>query len=261
MAKDDRTLKSEAKDPARLIKYLKSKGANHNNYKCYSTRKNIERIVNEQAIYLTRGDGWNDLKDGIGFSESRRGYVRFGKCFSFSRSENVAMWMLYGGTNQDGAMLDLTKSQAAKIRETRALDFGYFDDGGFERVNTFTMNSDSDLFFIDVLYCDENNTGCTVKRSDERVDKLKQPPQGEGLLTKLYPWSYENEVRLVFEAPRDQVPENAECIRIPLDMGQDELRKRVYTAPNSTVKGYNRSRLKATINWDICRGCDRVAQK
>lgn len=260
MKKDGVSLTSVANDPVRLIQYLKDKGANHNNYKYYSTIEKVERLIEEQVIYLTRGDGWNDLKDDMGFSGSRKGYVRFGKCFSFSRSENVAMWMLYGGTKKEGAMLDLTKSQAATILNTDDFELGYFDKG-FEYVKRLAKTGNCSLFFTDILYCDESDGSCTVKRSDERVDGLEKLPEGDGLLTKSYPWSYENEVRLVFEAPIDQVPENADCVRIPLNIEKAALKSRVYSAPNSTVRGYNRSRLKSSISWNICRGCDRAAEQ
>lgn len=260
MTNDDRTLRTEIESPEDLIQYLKDKGAGHNNYKFYSTRESIEKIINERAIYLSRGDGWNDLKDGIEFSGSLRGRIRFGKCFSYSRSESVAMWMLYGGINRDGAMLDLTRSQAAKILNAGTVELGYFDNG-FRCVRKLKPGEGYNLFFIDILYCDDDGTACTAKRSDERVDGLETPPSGDGLLTKFYPWSYENEVRLVFEAAMEQVPENASHVRVPLNIETDALRDRIYAAPNSEISSYNRSRLKSSIDWDICRNCNRATAK
>ena len=261
METSKRKLKGAIENQAALLEYLKDKGENHNYYKYYSTHNRIEQAIEECALYLTRGDGWNDLEDGLAFSTSRKGFTRFGKCFSFSRSENVAMWMLYGGTEHDGAMLDLTKGFAKKIIATETIQAGYFDDNDkFKSVKSINVKDGCRLFFADVLYVGEEQGKFTAKRSDERVDNLECPPSAEGLLTKAYPWSYENEVRLIFEAPNDLIPAAVKCIRVSLECESNALRNRAYSAPNSKPGGYKPSKLNEKMNWDICRGCERVKQ-
>ena len=258
METSKRKLKGAIENQAALLEYLKDKGENHNYYKYYSTHNRIEQAIEECALYLTRGDGWNDLEDELAFSTSRKGFTRFGKCFSFSRSENVAMWMLYGGTDHDGAMLDLTKGFAKKIIATETIQAGYFDDNDkFKSVKSINVKDGCRLFFADILYVGEEQGKFTAKRSDERVDNLECPPSAEGLLTKAYPWSYENEVRLICEIPNGSTPNNADCMRVPLGGTSDGLRARAYSAPNSKSRGYQRSELKGKIDWDICRGCEK----
>ena len=257
----DSKLKSTIHNPAELLDYLQEKGKKHNCYKYYSTHKRIEQTIQQRAIYLTRGEDWNDREDGRSFSTSRNGYTRFGKCFSFSRSENVAMWMLYGGTDHEGAMLDLTQGIVKNILATKKVQLGFFSDNGkFKCIKSIDVDNGCSLFFLDVLYIGEDGGKYAAKRSDERVDGLNCPPSEDGLLTKAYPWSYENEVRLIFEAPNDLIPAAAKCIRVSLECESNALRNRAYSAPNSEPESYKPSKLNEKMNWDICRGCKRVKQ-
>ena len=86
-----------------LITYLSHKAASHNYYKYYAPKHYIDTILREEAVFLSDGENWNDVCDRERLNNDNR-YKRFALCLSYSRSENVAMWMLYAGN--DGCMID-----------------------------------------------------------------------------------------------------------------------------------------------------------
>ena len=209
---------------------------------------------------LSRGTEWNDLLERTSFSTAVDGFIRFGKCFSFSRSENLAMWMLYGGMNKSGAMLNLTKTTMNSILAQTEFELGYRNsDNAFTCVERVSIKDECKISLIDVLYCDEKDGIYTIKRSDERVEGLKKLPGDKRIILKSYPWSYENEVRLVLEIPKTLVPKQAECVCLPLNCTSNELKNRTYAAPNNNIKGlgFCQSKLKGTVDWDICCGCTK----
>lgn len=257
-----KSLESVVYDAEALYNYLIDKGRNHNHYKYYSRFNVIYSIINDRCLYLTKGDNWNDLYDRLAFSDSAEGFVRFGTCFSFSTSENVAMWMLYGGVNRDGAMLDFTRKDANHILSLDVFELGYRDEEwDFSMVQS--ISAGCRVFFEDILYCGEGDNGVSVKRSDERVDGLSTVPERDGMLKKSYPWAYENEVRLVLEVPEDEIGVNIECARLPLSRSSDELRGLAFLAPNSTLRGtgFNGSRLRGKMEWNICHGCSYESRR
>lgn len=240
-----------------LIGFLKYKGDNHKQFKYYAGVKTIKAICNSQSILLSDGKNWNDLVDGMDFHEGMPGYRRFGACFSFSVSESVAMWMLYGGIRGEGAMIELSRSDLNSIIKTGTVELGYrTNDHGFSQVEI--LESGYNLYRQDILYVGEDDNGITVKRSDERVEGLNNMGSSPSLLKKAYPWAYENEVRLILEIPEEYVPKNAECARVKLPFTESELSSRCYIAPNSTGvgSGFNRSRLKGEIRWNLCSSCE-----
>lgn len=256
--KEQRQLNDVVTDSKELWAYLKDKASRHNSYKHYTTADRMQQIVAGQSLCLSRGEGWNDLKDGQRFLDTVDGRVRFGACFSFSISENLAMWMLYGGVRANGAMLDLTPTMMKSIVSQEEFELGRLaTNRDFVPETTVRTSEGCKLYLVDVLYYGESNGEYTLKRSDERVDHMKDLPDSQRLIMKSYPWSYENEVRLMLEVPELLVPGNVDLARISLKTDEASLKKRIYAAPNneSADLGYCRSRLKGKVNWDICRNC------
>ncbi len=257
---EQRRLSDAISDPEELWTYLKHKANRHNSYKHYTTADRIQSIVTGQSILLSRGEGWNDLNDGLQFLGKVDGCVRFGACFSYSISENIAMWMLYGKGGKNGAMLDLTPTMMKSIVAQEEFELGSLDtDNAFAPETTVRTLDGCTFYLVDVLYCGESNGEYALKRSDERVDHIKNLPDSHKLIVKSYPWSYENEVRLILEVPEQCVPGNADFARISLKTDEASLKKRIYAAPNNknTDLGYCRSRLKGKVNWDICQNCPK----
>lgn len=113
-----------------LIQYLSKKGNNHYNYRFYSKRERIETILKDHTIYLFDGSNWNDTIDRENFNDTSKECKRFGLCFSFSKSESVAMWMLY--SQNDGCMIDYGQNLIKEILQTNTVQLGEFKNNVFQ---------------------------------------------------------------------------------------------------------------------------------
>ena len=137
---NNKTLENQCQTIETLKMYLQEKGKNHNCYKCYSSLKRIADIRDSKALYLSNGESWNDINDRNGFNSDSDTLKNFGKCFSFSQDENVAMWMLYGGIDKASGMIDFTKKGINAILDIPSLSVGYFN-----KSNVFVKNIESKI--------------------------------------------------------------------------------------------------------------------
>lgn len=266
-------LKTSINDSEVLKYYLEEKGKNHNCYKTYSTLERIESWKKSNCFYLDDGSRWNDPSDRDMFNNDNIDVKRFGRCFSFSRNESVAMWMLYGGMTKSGVMLEFKGSAMRElIKKTKSVEFGNWKNGKFEPV--LTLNEGQYLLELkDILYRDKRKSGrFYIRRSDEvcktapgfTIRKLDH-------CVKAAAWSYENECRLVLSVDKRQFPEilNTSSARIHLhDMlkntgkeSKDTDKVRIYCSPNffADDKPYLESNIKDDIDWDLCAGCKKTS--
>lgn len=105
-----------------LEAYLSTKATNHNSYKHYTRLSTAQKIIESGKLLLTDGSGWNDRCDSEQLNRAAYDKKYFATCFSFSISESVAMWMLYGGTHGDGAMLNLLPKDMSQIMKAKEVD-------------------------------------------------------------------------------------------------------------------------------------------
>jgi hypothetical protein len=251
---------------AKLDLYLSEKGHNHNVYKTYSSLERIQSWIDSDYLYLDDGAHWNDVHDRHTFNHPGSDVKHFGRCFSFSISESVAMWMLYGGMDKKGAMLELKKSaMQSLVSQTRnnQITLGQWVDRSFVPVVTLEPGQ-FDITLKDILYAGTQEAGTMyIKRSDEAyanapssiVSKLPHS-------VKSAAWSYENECRLILSVSNNILSSysNVTSAQIPL-MGllQDSKRVTVYCAPNfSGTHPYKPSNLLGNIDWDLCRDCSKL---
>lgn len=275
---DKRSLRDFFNNSEQLKKYLRAKAMNHKSYKQYMTEDKAQNCIKDTAIFLTRGNNWNDQDD-----ESRvngdKNKVRFVACFSYMTNENVAMWMLYGGINNTGTMLNLDGCDFRKtINETKKLQIGKFGAIGFQAERTIDENEYTcDL--TDILYVAHNeNKADTIKRSDERFpleDDLKNNTfdcrtfhldnQQFTYNQKAYGWNYENECRLVItveltDENRNFYSDKDLAIKLPIVFKDEKstIHDYIVLAPNYVGNLQNQGYKTSDINglsWDLCKNC------
>ena len=247
-----------------LTRYLMEKGQGHNHYKVYARMERILSIRENKELYLSCGDDWNDVADRKKFNNIGQEHVNFGRCFSFSLEENIALWMLYGGIEKRGGMMDFTKRGIKSILEVPEVEAGYFEDNKF--VPLMKLNREQfSIFMIDVLYFSKknnNNNTYFVKRYDESVLKLPgEVFEGLSGCTKAYPWQYENECRLIVSVPKAALDTRCKHVRINLDgLNMGKSFERVYCSPNyvgSIPENVKKNDYKDDVDWDLCRYCER----
>lgn len=264
-------LKDVCNSPETLFDYLTRKAGNHLSYKKYTTLKQLNEWVRDNSFFLSYGDNWNDLRDRDSFNQEGSAQAHFGTCFSFMKNENVAMWMLYGGTDNDGIMIDLSRENMRFITQNATnAEYGYWDDNRkFRRVGTL-QQGDFSLQRVDMLYYAESKIGDQyyyITRSDEVykeasravIDKLQW-------VLKSNSWNYERECRLVLSSEKEHFTDGyfqrkGKAIRLIIPSLYEKLEEegRIYTSPNFSNKNksrdYTPSVLTNTMNWDLCSGC------
>lgn len=261
----DRNLKNACYTMQELEMYLATKAQNHKCYKTYTVSHRIQSWLEADCFYLDDGSRWNDIHDRNTFNTSQSDVKRFGRCFSFSTSESVAMWMLYGGMKKKGAMLEFTKKGMSElIRNTTYIELGNWVDNKFNSVITLQQNQ-FDLALKDILYTgDSDANSIYIRRSDESyknapIDVIKQLQY----CVKSVAWSYENECRLILTVDKSIIPNGSHVTsaRIPLKgFLQDAAKARIYCSPNYRgVKEFGESKISDEVDWDLCYGCNSAS--
>lgn len=245
-----------------LLSYLSARGARHRDYRHYATRARIKSILDNGAIYLTDGSTWNDRFDRERFNPSFSARKRFGVCLSSSTEESAAMWMLHGGIDGNGAMINFDKGTLSKAMSQGDYEFGRFGaDGEFEpqvRVDA----SDVHLTLTEVLYFKvSGDDKFTVMRSmgdDQQVSISRRTLAGIDETTQHASWSYEQVVRLTATVRTDLLgghESQIRYVRVPLEIAEGFVSRCVYDSPVSDGRGtYRDSELLRTVEWDLCGG-------
>lgn len=214
-------------------------------------------------MYLTDGTSWNDKFDRERFNPSFMSTKRFGACFSASSVESVAMWMLYGGMDGNGAMINFNRRTLQGAMGRESYECGWFDaDGEFQCLVELPADR-LELRLVDILYFQNHADGnVTVGRSS--LEGGRHVIGGEAFngieqIAKHQSWSYENEVRLVATISKlDLVGKasHAKCVKIPIDFDDAFVAGRVFDSPVSDDGGnYRDSELRGTVDWNLCSGC------
>ncbi len=247
--------------------YLKAKGKGHIRYKYYTELKKSRYCCKRRSFYLGNGADWNDVKD----SKKNVSASCFSMCMSYSTCENVAMWMLYGGINGQGTMIDINGSKLKKLVEsTETVKLGRFDDNEFVSIECISKD-DFEICLIDMVYYERKTVNgkrhYLLTRQEEHeksvtehnFEKIKQ-------FAKTYPWHYECECRLVIKiAPEynDFIKRN-KITDIELPFGDDfDLHNgsfELYAAPNFNGEipdDYEKSALTDELSWDLCKECTK----
>ncbi|WP_165053387.1 MULTISPECIES: hypothetical protein [unclassified Adlercreutzia] len=245
-----------------ILEYLGSTGSSRRNYRHYATRRRIASILDDSAFYLTDGRSWNDKYDRERFNPRDSSFKRFGICFSAMTSESIAMWMLYGGIDGNGAMINFDKGTLRAAMLAPEYECGYFDHGRFCPVGVLDA-SDMELRLMDVLYFGggDGDGKMSIGRVGEsgRTRIAREALRGIEPIAKHKSWSYEVEVRLVAAVSKSVLGDEGskiEAIRIPLKLSGDFRRRRVFDSPVSDGSGGNLdSELHGMVEWDLCSGC------
>ena len=258
----ERNLKNACYTMQELEMYLATKAKNHKCYKTYTVSERVQSWMESDCFYLDDGSRWNDIYDRETFNSLQSDVKRFGRCFSFSKTESVAMWMLYGGMKKKGAMLEFSKKGMGElIRATTYVELGNWVDNRFNSV--ITLQKDQfDLALKDILYTgDIDANAIYIRRSDE---SYKNAPidvvQQLRYCVKSVAWSYENECRLILTVDKNVIPNNSSVtsVRIPLKgLLKDTTKARIYCSPNYRgKKEFSESKISGEIDWDLCYGCN-----
>lgn len=249
-----------------VLAFLADRGGMHREYKHYGTRARIAGILRGGALYLTDGTSWNDKYDREHFNPSFMSTKRFGACFSASPAESIAMWMLYGGMDGNGAMINFDRRTLQGAMGRKTYECGRFGiDGKFQCLMKLPADRLS-LRLVDVLYFQNHADGNVIvgRPSLEGGRYVMDGRAFNGIeqIAKHQSWSYENEVRLVATISKLDLAgkvSRVKCIKIPIDFDDAFVAGRVFDSPVSDDEGnYRDSELRGTVDWNLCSGCAKT---
>lgn len=254
MAKRKKGINSYIKTSQELSDYLRKKAENHNHYKSYSSLKRTVAIRDNRELYLGRSDEWNDITDRDSFNNTE-GKVKFCKCFSYSKEESVAMWMLYGGIDKQSGMIDFTQKGIRSILKTGSIELGCFEEDKFVPISHLGKD-DFEIWITDVVYYKKNSKKHCIRRSDETaVNVTEKVLDGLSDCKKVYAWQYENECRLIISVNKELVSKDVTDVKIDLSkMDLGKSLERIYRGPNYPLKdtmGSDKSSLTGTVDWNL----------
>lgn len=268
----------EFNSKAEFVKYLEAKADNHRNYKFYGSKKAIMNMCETHSVYLSDGNNWNDEEDKKNMQNDEV-YHHFAICFSFSISENVAMWMLYSKDN--GCIIDFDKNVIQEIKNKSIVEIGFFkEDGSFDSIQTLSVKENDIRFqLFDIVYFGEPENIDLVgkkyyfKRSNDVEKEFdKMFLDCCKFYRKRLPWFYENECRLVVSIRRDLIDHDIPGLRLKISIDESNISrlrnvKRIINSPNAKnvlIDGFysknTESKLAGRINWNLkdqfCDGCE-----
>ena len=271
------------RDGKDLADYLRQKASRHSHFKFYSGYRAIESICDRDCIFLSDGKNWNDPIDCQNMQNDENFY-NFGICFSFSVSENVAMWLLY--SKDDGCMIDFDKDSISQMMSVKSVELGVFGDNR-EFVPNQVLSVKDDgirIQLVDMVYYgepedDEHRSRDYYVRRSRETNKLfdRRVLDGCRLYSKQLPWSYENECRLIVSVPRKALDDDKSGLYLKIEFDKSiipKLRKekRIYNSPNASnvnedplYSKNTKSKLSGRINWklkkQLCDDCELKKQK
>lgn len=278
----------------KFLPYLREKGCNHRSYKMYSTIDIVNSIIENKALYLSSGYNWNDKVDRENFNNDKLTMLNFGRCFSYSTSESVAMWMLYGGMKHRGAMIEFDKFAMLEIIDnTKQIEVGYFEEGAF--VSLKTLGKDKfKIQLIDVVYVEKKNNDFIVRRPVGDIWSIGTESnifnnENYSFVHKSKAWDYEQECRLIVSIEKEKLKDLADYKKIQMikidiqgidwkhvqriyapsvlseekeKLKSNEFKESILTdeverkkSAYGQIKEFEDSILTGEVEWDLCLNC------
>ncbi len=179
-----------------LSKQLKHNALLHRNYKLYTSTEIALAFLLDGYLMLSDGTMWNDTPD----SKQMKHKMVYGKCFSWSTRENIAMWMLYGDhCGKNGAALSFRPSVLKSICGVEEIEIVKVIPGeSVQTIGVIQKDIDYNLFFTDVLYEDAiSDDRFIISYNEQHTAVTKDILEHEDVFRKRYEWKYENECRLI----------------------------------------------------------------
>lgn len=204
---EDKNFFKNVNDINVLNKFLKEHFDKHAEFKLYlKDEASTKRTLNNGLSFVFNAD-WNDLVDKKNCFEN----VNFIRCLTYSKSENIAMWLIYA---LNGYLLRMTKGIISNLcaqysKQTtrpitaplKILKKGANNEN--EETGIELGKEDYEFVYQDVVYFgeDEKKNYYAVKKSIYwyEIEKGKLKGLSQNIFAKTYGWSFENECRMVFK--------------------------------------------------------------
>jgi hypothetical protein len=249
--KESNALKYHVKNAKDLKDYLMEKGKKHKQYKHYCRRDRLAKNLDNKCLYLMDALDWNDAEEKKNYRANSNGKKRYGLCFSYSTLENVAMWLVYCTLkDKEGLMMSLPNELVKDIiNNTNSVTLGNFNfEGEFEPSPNEVAVNKGDIYLVDMYYLTPSAVKYRCSRAEEHADLENEVYEGTKQYSKIYPWHFENEVRMILELDQEIGADfSAAKIELSNEIVQKIKKEYLYEGPLNTSTDYNKSSLKGRI--------------
>lgn len=249
-------LKDNLKNSEMLARALRTNGLLHQNYKVYMPMDRALGLLLSGNLYISDGSRWNDTED----RELMKTKGVYGYSFSFSTSENIAMWMLYGGDGgKNGAMINFYPTIISEICDTSEIELGRFQNGSFDTKYKLERKT-YEIFMTDMLYIEKcKDSKVRISVAEQHSTVAEEIIKHRDIFYKKYPWSYEKECRLVVRINDEwqRIIKNEDIHVVKIKIGENGLRRlrmnRLVKSPiyNNRVDIGISSNLYGSVDWNI----------
>ncbi len=249
-------IKNHIKSACDLLSCLRHCGEHHTSYKIYySDCSIIDCIIKSKSIIL-RNNKYNDKIDENNIKDTSDGFLKFVICFTFSISENVAMWIVYSkkenGKFVKGAMIPFSKEMLKSIVDNNSkIEYGNFDGIKF---NYKGETTDFSIEMCDVIYYSkrkEDSNNYDIKKGDTKTECNIKTIDSLTYVKKYYPWNYENECRMIVKINKDLIENGVNSVKLKLtdDVIKDIKNKCVSSPLCENDSEFKDSSLKGQLNF------------
>jgi len=191
--------KNETVTAAEIAEFLNRSALGHDAFYRYTTMSRLDDYLNTGKLYLSRLSEMNDLTEWKRTHDASRIYL---VCFSFGELENMSMWRLYGGGQDESVRLEFRKKDIIECLGGRESHKVYEVDPNGRAGKEIASEDIAEWSFHDVAYV-YGKALLWNRRiiGESRCRALENPYVAEELITRIkdYGWMMENEVRLVIK--------------------------------------------------------------
>lgn len=254
-----------------LRAFLLERGKGHHNYRHYSTLDGIYGMLKSGYLWLSRGDQMNDRQE-LTKGDSREWEKIYIASFAFGKSENVAMWGIYGLPHNEAACISFPSYKFSKW--IPGISAVFDPKKNYQKIECEFEIQLTDVVYIggfrgakdQVLKWNDNKLQVNDLANIDDFEYISGESQMTGFI-KNYAWSYENEVRIRIKV---NTPINNEriAIKIPeyfFEGLENEEKVRITYGPwdKSARKEKKTVKFEDALRSDICIGFryDQIEKK
>ncbi len=190
-----------------MLSFLKTQDRENKYYHHYTDLDTLIKIIESGYFHLTRGNSMsmNDQHESQTKGNQSTWQKTFLGCFAFGKSENMAMWGLYGLPWEDAVRISIPAEKMTNwINNMNAKDLYTvsFDNGSCQRA---ILNTPATVTLSDIVYIEgKRNSDSSVLFWDNESLQISDAQKLSGIgkkssmtgFIKNYAWKYEKEVRI-----------------------------------------------------------------
>ena len=187
--------KVETVSVSEIVDFLQRSAEGHTRLYRYTKITRVLDMLESKRLCFSRLLEMNDLREYKNVEDANRTYIA---CFSFGKIENMAMWKMYGGDNNESVRVSFDNKKIVQcVKRLKKEKIFYSDSESKESIGANQIES---ITFHDIAYAYGKALMWNHKIVGmSRCKGLKEPFKVKELqgYVKDFGWASENEVRIM----------------------------------------------------------------